>query len=94
LKFDRRRDDIGFLQLLEQVPRRNRHLGITGFECAGIGCGAGFDAQPRNFAKDLAIPLCELERRYVGRDLDCRIVGEDLLEEADLGLANASFAVW
>jgi hypothetical protein len=53
LEFYPRRNYTGFLQLFEEGPGCDRHLGITCLECFGIGLGAGFDAQ----ALDLRISL-------------------------------------
>ena len=76
-------NDGGPLQPLEQAPGCDRHLGIAGFERAGIGLGAGLDAKPRDFAQHLAVPLRELEGRHVCGDLDRRVFGKNILQKAD-----------
>ena len=88
-----RGNDALALQPLEQVPRCDRHIGITGLERGRIECRTGFDAQAGNFAQQLAVPLREFERRHVDGNLDCRIVGEHLLQEAYPGFADAGLAV-
>ena len=72
-----RGNDAGFLQLLEQAPGRDRHLGIAGFERVGIGLGARLDPKARDFTQHLAVPLRELEGRHVCGDLDCRVFGKN-----------------
>jgi hypothetical protein len=80
-------------QALEQPPGRDRHLGIAGSERGGIGGDAGLDAQARNFAQHLAVPLGELEGRDVRGAFDRRVFGEHVLQEAAPGLADAGLAV-
>jgi hypothetical protein len=92
LELDRRRDDALPRQALEQAPGFDRHLGIAGREAGGVGGRAGPYAQAGDFAQDLAVPLRELEGRDVGA-FDRRIFGEDVLQEADPGPANAGLAV-
>jgi len=85
LKFDPSRDDAVALQSLEQLPRRDRHVGITGLERGRVWSRAGFDAQARNFTQKLAVALGEFERWHLGGDLDRRVVGEHLLQKSDPG---------
>ena len=93
LKFDPSRDDAVALQSLEQLPRRDRHVGITGLERGRVWSRAGFDAQARNFTQKLAVPLGEFERWHLGGDLDRRVVGEHLLQKSDPGFADTGLAV-
>ena len=93
LEFDVGRDDAGLLQAVEHAPGLDRHVGIAGLERGRVGRRAGLDAQPRDFAHHLAVPLHELERRHVLGVLDRRILGEHVLQEADPGLADAGLAV-
>ena len=85
--------DAFFLQPLENPPGGDRHLGIARLEARGIGRGAGPEAQPRDLADDLAVPLGEFERRHIRGEFDRRVLGEDVLQEVDPGLADAGLAI-
>ncbi len=93
LEFDACRNDAGLLQPVEHAERLDRHFGIAGLEILAVGRHAGLDAQPRDFANNLAVPLHELERRHIARQFDRRIFREHVLQEADPGLADAGLAV-
>ena len=93
LKLHLRRDHACLLQPVEHGPRLDRHVGVAGLEQSGVGRGARLEAKAGDFAHDLAVPLGELERRDVVRELDRRICGKDVLQEANPGLANAGLAV-
>ena len=87
------RNDARLLQPVEHAPGFDRHVGVAGLERPGVGRGAGLDAQARNLAHHLAVPLRELERRHVRRKLDRGVGGEHVLQETDPGLADAGLAV-
>ncbi len=93
LELDVLRDDTRALHALEQPPRGNRHVGIAGLESRRIGRRAGLDAQARDLAHDLAVPLHELERRHVFGQLDRWVFREHVLQKPDPGLADTGFAV-
>ena len=93
LEFDAGRNVAGLLQPLEHLPRLDRHGGVAGVERGGIDGGAGLDAQPRNLAHHLAVPLHELERRHILGKLDGGVAGQHVLQEPDPGLADAGLAV-
>jgi hypothetical protein len=86
-------DDAGLLQALEDAPGLDRHVGIAGLEARRIGRQPALEAQARDLADQLAVPLHEAERRHVARDLDAGVVGQHVLEKADPGAADAGLAV-
>ncbi len=93
LEFDARGNDAGLLQPVEHGEGFDRHGGIAGLEILAVRRLAGLDAQPRDFADNLAVPLHELERRHVARQFDRRIFRKHVLQEADPALADAGLAV-
>jgi hypothetical protein len=49
--------------------------------------------QARDFANELAVPLSEFEERHVVGPRDCRVLREDVLQEANPGLEDAGLTI-
>ena len=93
LELDLGRDRAQLLKAIEDRPRLDGHVGIAGPEGGGVGLGARLEQQAGDLPDELAVPLDELERRHVLGDLDRRVLGQNVLEELDPGLADAGLPV-